>query len=363
MKKLSIVLLLIIVPALAGALAISQPASSMKPEGDGCFFRKSLHYTAHGMGYWYAKEQGGLETITGIPYEKLGCKNCHTDCCDRCHKVEKMVSDCKRASYSTERARNQDVCLSCHGREKTMIRVNHKNKQDDVHLANGMQCMDCHSAREMHGDGTPYKSLKQPGAMDTKCENCHDPVKPTESHSAHQGKLDCKACHIRHVVSCTNCHFDTLVKKGKRKAVPVWGWLFLMNIDGKVSSASMQTFVAGGKKTFLIFAPHMSHAVMKKGRACKDCHESANVKQALKGNFKLTWLKDGKVMNAKGVIPVSDAVDYKCAYLDRDKDGKWVPIKNPDKPKRQYVAFGKPLSKEQMKKLSKMQEAPAPRMK
>lgn len=202
-------------------LALSRPASSLKPDGEGCFFRKSLHFIAQGMGYWYSKEQGGLETLTGIPNEKRGCKNCHTECCARCHKTEKMVGDCKRASYSTGRARNPDVCLGCHGREKTMIRVNDKLKQDDVHLAKGMRCLDCHSAREMHGDGNPYKSLKQTRAMDAKCENCHDPVKPTESHTTHQGKLDCKACHIRHVVTCTNCHFDTLVKEGKRKAAPV----------------------------------------------------------------------------------------------------------------------------------------------
>jgi len=135
-----------------------------------------------------------------------------------------------------------------------------------------------------------------------------------------------------------------------------------MNYQGKVSSASMQTFVTRQNKTLLIFAPHMSHAVTKKGRPCKDCHESANVKQSLKGSFKLTWLEDGKVANAKGVIPVSDAVDYQCVYLDL-QDDKWAPIKNPAEPKRQYVAYGKPLTEEQMKKLSRIQEAPPPRMK
>jgi hypothetical protein len=362
MKRLSLAILFIIFPALLSAVALCRPANSQRPEGEGCFFRNSLHYTAQGMGYWYSKEQGGLESLTGIPYEKLGCKKCHTDCCDSCHKVEKMVKDCKQASYSTERARNQDVCLTCHGREKTMIRVDHKLKQEDVHLAAGMRCMDCHSSKEMHGDGTRYKSLKQTGAMDTKCENCHDPVKPTESHTAHQGKLDCKACHVRHVVSCTNCHFDTMVKEGKRKAVPVWGWVFLMNYQGKVSSASMQTFVTGGNKTFLMFAPHMSHSVAAKGRPCGACHGAPNMKQALKGKLKLTWLEDGKVINTKGVIPVAEEVNYQCAYLDR-RDGKWVPVKNPSQPKRQYVAFGKPLTKKQLEKLGRLQEVPPPRMK
>ena len=39
-------------------------------------------------------------------------------------------------------------------------------------------------------------------------------------------------CHIRHVVSCTNCHFDTMVGKKVRKAIPASGWVFLMNYEG-----------------------------------------------------------------------------------------------------------------------------------
>ncbi|MDP4978992.1 MAG: hypothetical protein NWQ21_06020, partial [Desulfobacterales bacterium] len=38
------------------------------------------------------------------------------------------------------------------------------------------------------------------------------------------------------------------------------------------------------------------------------------------------------------------------------------PIENPDKPLRQYVAFGQPLSKEQLEALAKKQAAPVPKM-
>jgi hypothetical protein len=163
------------------------------------------------------------------------------------------------------------------------------------------------------------------------------------------------------VVSCTNCHFDTLVEKGKRKAIPVSGWVFLMNYKGKVSSGSMQTFVTNGNKTFLLFAPHMSHSVMKEGRKCNGCHSTETIKQAGKGQIELTWLENGKVKNLKGVIPVVDGVDYKCSYQDL-KDGKWVPIANPMKPLRQYAAFGEPLTREQLEKLMKKQEPPLPKM-
>jgi hypothetical protein len=313
---------------------------------ENCFFLSSLHYTAKGMGYWYDKANGGLEIIAGVPYSNLTCKNCHVPGCDRCHKVEKD----KKLNYSTEAAKNQTMCLECHAREQAIIGIDRAAKQPDVHLAKGMKCMDCHSSREMHGGGVEYISLKQPGAMDTKCEKCHPSVKSTESHTVHGDKLDCKACHVRHVVSCTNCHFDTQIREGRRTAIPVSGWLFLMNYGGKVSSANMQTFVVKGDQTFFMFAPHMSHSVMKEGRKCDGCHGTKIMKDVQSGKVTLTWLEEGKTKNLKGVIPVVKGVDYQCIYQDR-KEGKWVPIQNPAKPLYHYAAFGEPLSQEQLNRL------------
>jgi hypothetical protein len=349
-----------VVAGVAGIL-LSASAIAQEVKKEECFYLESLHYSARGMGYWYGKEKGGLEQLTGIPYDELGCKNCHVAGCDRCHKEELKEKECTAYAYSTHGSKNQGLCLKCHGREQAMIQIDHKANQEDVHLQQGMVCADCHSAREMHGDGTAYISLKQPGAMDTKCENCHDDIKPTEAHTVHEDRVDCKACHIRHVVSCTNCHFDTLVEKGVRKAIPVSGWMFLMNYQGKVTSASMQTFVTGGNKTFLMFAPHMSHSVMKEGRACETCHNTDNVRKAVDGKVKLLWLKEGKVANLKGVIPVAARVDYPCVYQNY-VDEKWIPIDNPLPPIVQYAAFGEPLSAEQLRKMAMQQASPEPKM-
>jgi len=328
------------------AVGLGEDSYSQEIKKENCFFLSSLHYTAKGMEYWYDKANGGLEILAGVPYSNLTCKNCHAPGCDRCHKVEKD----KTLSYSTEAAKNQKMCLECHAREAAITGIDRAQKQEDVHFAKGMKCMDCHSPREMHGDGVEYISLKQPGAMDTKCEKCHPSVKPTDSHTVHGDKVDCKACHIRHVVSCTNCHFDTQIKEGKRTAIPVSGWVFLMNYGGKVTSANMQNFVVGTDKTFFMFAPHMSHSVMKEGRKCEGCHGTKIMKDVQSGTVKLTWLEKGKVMNLKGVIPVVKGVDYQCVYQDR-KEGKWVPIQNPSKPLYHYAAFGEPLSQEQLNKL------------
>ena len=312
-----------------------------------CIFKSSLHYTARGMGYWYDKSQGGLETITGVSYNDLGCKNCHISTCDECHKTEMNG----KVVYSNEPAKKQDMCLKCHAREASIIKINEKANTPDVHFAAGMQCMDCHTAREMHGDGVKYLSMKQLGAMDVNCEQCHDKITQTTSHKIHGNNLDCKSCHVQQVVSCTNCHFETMVNEGKRVAIPVSGWEFLMNYNGKVTSANMQTFVVPGNKTFMIFAPQFSHSVSKQGKKCEDCHNNSNVEKINSGTINLTWLKNGKVEQVNGVIPVVDAVKYNTVYQNYN-NGNWKPIENPPDPKVQYVSFGTPLTKEQLKKLS-----------
>jgi hypothetical protein len=198
--------------------------------------------------------------------------------------------------------------------------------------------------------------MKQQGAMDTNCEKCHDAINKSTSHIIHGGKVDCKACHVRHVVSCTNCHFETLVKEGKRVAIPVSDWLFLMNYDGKVTSANMQTFVVKDNKTFLMFAPQFSHSVIKEGRKCEECHATETVKQVQKGKVKLTWMENGELKHIHGVIPVGDGVQWNFISQNRENE-KWVPIENPTKPMLHYAGYGMPLSKEQLKKLSKAQKS------
>jgi len=337
----------------AGGVNLAWGESSITLTDNECFFLRSLHATARGMAYWYGKDVGGLETITNVPYSKLGCNGCHVQSCDRCHRT----TTGKKMSYTLKAAQKQDMCLQCHGREQALHSIDRAAKQEDVHVANGMQCTDCHSAREMHGDGTIYKSYREPGAMDTHCEKCHDAIKPSDAHTVHEGKLDCKACHVRHVISCTNCHFDHMAKTNERKAIPVSGWMFLMNYRGKVTSANMQTFVVRPDKTFLLFAPAMSHSIMKQGRKCDDCHGAKNMIQAKKDKaLKLTWLENGKVQNLKGVVPVVKGLKYDSVYQDL-VDGKWVPIKNPKAPLIQYPAFGEPLSLKQLDALQEPQEA------
>ena len=347
MKSILCVLIVVVM-----CIGLTDNLYSQDNQKHDCIFKSSsLHYSVKGMAYWYDKAQGGLETVSGVPYDDLSCKNCHISSCDVCHKEEKNG----KVIYSNEAAKNQNICLKCHARESSMMNIDKKLNTPDVHFSAGMECVDCHTPREMHGDGIEYYSMKQPGAMDVSCEQCHEKISKSRSHIIHGKNVDCKACHVQHVVSCTNCHFETMVKEGKRVAVPVSEWMFLVNSNGKVTSANFQTFVMPGKKTFLMFAPQFSHSVSKEGKKCEDCHANSNVKNASNGEINLTWIENNKVEQTKGVIPVVDGVEYNMIYQDY-KEGKWTPIENPVKPKIQYVGFGTPLTKEQLKKLMKTQK-------
>jgi hypothetical protein len=328
--------------------ALSGAASSQQPEKQSDLFDSSLHHTSRGMGFWYDKKNGGLETLTGVPYSQLGCKNCHVASCDDCHKTDVAG----KPAYSTKAARDQGLCLKCHGREASIMKIDKAQNQEDVHFSRGMQCMSCHTGSDVHGDGAEHASMKQVGAISPKCEACHQKVAPTLSHTSHAGKLDCNACHVRQVVSCTNCHFETLVKTGKRVSVPVSGWVFLMNYNGKVTSANMQTFVVEGKKTFLMFAPQFSHSVTKSGRTCEECHATEGAGQARSKLVKLLWLDKGGVQQARGVIPVAAGAKYGLVFQDF-QDGKWSVIENPPEPMIHYAGYGEPLSDAQVEKLAK----------
>ncbi len=63
----------------------------------------------------------------------------------------------------------------------------------DIHLQNGMQCVDCHFLRDMHGDGTLYTEPR--AATSIECIDCHGTVdkRPTLMTSGNGGQVDIAA--------------------------------------------------------------------------------------------------------------------------------------------------------------------------
>ncbi len=338
-------------------------------------FNTSLHSTRFGKEFWYSADNGGFENLTHIPISELGCRECHgpNDAngtpnpdpypgmhCNDCHKTN--------SDFSVE----QTQCYTCHGRQATEAM---KLGLSDVHRDAGMVCWDCHSSNDMHGDGTEYVSMLEDGAIDADCENCHGTAeRPMPAghgtYDPHGGKLACAACHAQTVISCYNCHFESVVEHHmKRAKQPLHGFVMLANRlkDGKVFPMSFQSATFEGK-AFVAFGPYAPHTITAQGRSCPECHNNMGGSVAAINEYNATgkiqfatWDDTNKVLtNLQGIIPIP--ADYETSLkmdfitYDGDTADPVVPSDNwssigKDTWDLHQMFFASPLTPEQMEKL------------
>lgn len=284
----------------------------------------SLHGTTAGMAYFYSAEQGGFETLTGVPYEELACKNCHVGEvdgqveCNKCHITQSVD------------APPQFKCIACHGRQNFEIMARKPDGSPgmtDVHYAKGMQCVNCHSMEQLHGDGEEYNSLHE--TVNVECSNCHTEVADNQAHQVHGENMDCAACHVRNVINCVNCHFETELEEDRKVAnTRYFNWRFLVKraSDGKITTGIIMSMVFEDK-SFVAAAPFYGHTigVPDPETICAECHQNANV-AAYNETGKIQIQKwneaEGKFEFATGVIPFPP--DYQDAFdmdfVTRDGD-------------------------------------------
>jgi hypothetical protein len=238
--------------------------------------------------------------------------------------------------------------------------IDKKAGAPDVHFAAGYQCFDCHTGREIHGTGTLPSSMRDIGYMEVGCENCHEGQNPdapeydasANHHVIHGNKLDCSACHVSNTMACYNCHFSKFLETGEKKGnfVPNKSWMTLINYDGKVCSGTIMTLVYE-KKTFVTYGPYYTHSIMKKGHSCDACHANEAVIMMQEGKkVPIAKFEDGKLVFWNGIIPtVAELIQN--LYLDKDAEGNWIPMENPEDELVQFSVYGEPITEEQMKKL------------
>lgn len=337
--KINLLIVLFIVFSLNCAFCQDQ-----KPLPVDNFYTKSLHYTNKGIGFVYSKENGGLERLTGMSGEELGClkAKCHATSCDACHLKE--VNG--KPSYSLDAEVALKACHQCHGELE--------KDNPDVHFAKGMKCMDCHTKREIHGDGAEHNSYNEPGFFDTKCENCHSKISQSVSHTVHGSRLDCAVCHTAQNVTCLNCHIGARLAVKKDVQIPVENMFFLINHDGKVKLGNLLTYVYQNK-TMITIAPTFGHTITKKARRCEECHDSKIVQDIKNNKLKMVKWEKGKMRNVEGVIPVLDGMKWDLVFLDR-KDTTWIPLTNPAEPLMNYSGYCTPITKEQFGKIETKQK-------
>jgi len=308
--------------------ATTPVTTSLSPTGQ--LIATSLHGTTRGMGYFYAKEQGGFEQFTHVAYQDLPCQNCHVkaDQCNTCHEK------------TGDRPANAK-CLQCHKRQgaEQMFSADH-------HLAPKsaggleMSCADCHSAKQIHGDGKQYNSLNEnPNKANCEQSGCHAKLNRSKPmHLQHNKDLDCAACHVKVTPSCYTCHFTQ--QDGFAKNIvfqpPITSWKLLVKskATGKITTGGLQTITSYQGHAFYALSPFFAHTIPEKsGVTCATCHSSPAVEEYREqGTMTLTrWDEAKKSINSmSGVIPVP--LDWKSAlrmdFLTQDAAGNWVFLKN-----------------------------------
>ncbi len=332
-------------------------------------FPTSLHKTREGKRTWYSKANGGFENITNIPVENVNCLKCHPGTKANGTPIDPATydpncDDCHNFSQGTTVP--EQICLKCHSRQ---AREKALYPGVDVHYSKGMTCMNCHTKKEMHGDGTSYASWLDPGATEVRCENCHTPLASNQAHNIHSAKVHCTACHAKTVISCYNCHFESEIQaKIKRPYGVLHGFLLLVRRmpENKVYSGTLMSLTYQGK-SFVTIAPYRAHIIMPKDstRQCSECHNNQNV-QTYNQTGKIYVVKwdtaQKKLINTKGVIPVPpdwmtslefDFVDY-TGRLDTTATDptKWVFLKSGTDLRQELSTYVAPLTTEQMAKLS-----------
>ncbi|MBW2646654.1 MAG: hypothetical protein JRE23_10830 [Deltaproteobacteria bacterium] len=319
-------------------------------------FSTSLHKTGEGMRYWY-EAKDGFKTLTGIPYDKLGCKQCHVKGCDDCHLKETK----KGQNLLVGNGQKNEICFKCHVRAKAVANLGKRQNSLDVHMEAGMTCIDCHTSREIHGDGNFYKTMRDPNAKDAACVNCHTknsedcPSLPaTKSHTVHNDKVDCNACHVRNTLTCYNCHFGEFAKtKSKPKSFvgKINDFLLLVKYKGKITSGNLQTLVSSENKPFIVYVPYLTHSIMSDGRKCEECHGTEAVSAIASGKrFTMATYKNDKINFYKGIVPLApDLLEWP---FFRKEGGKWLPFEPKQKPLIQMGLYAQPFTRDELKKLN-----------
>jgi hypothetical protein len=149
-----------------------------------------------------------------------------------------------------------------------------------------------------------------------------------------------------------NCHFGRFVESGNRKgnfmALPAN--VFLINYNGKVTTANIQTLVYNDEK-FIVYAPYYTHAVQAKARACTECHGTDLVKQIKKGEKVAAMeFKNGAFVPHDVAVPiVPDQLNW--PFLTKEGEN-WVVLDNEKKVHVQLACYGTPLTEKQIKRLA-----------
>lgn len=135
------------------------------------------------------------------------CFSCHASC-GQCHvsRPDSVEGGFIEGHNFNARPDQTNQCAACHG-SRVGNEFTGQHGQGDAHYTkHNMDCMDCHSGKELHGDGrTDHKDRYDAGGL-SQCADCHDLDTKVEQHALHGDKVSCYVCHSQPYSNCYACH-------------------------------------------------------------------------------------------------------------------------------------------------------------
>ena len=250
-------------------------------------YKKSLHYTTSGLRNGIRKRfsKAQLEQFDSKIFQQ-SCRSCHASCGD-CHVKTPVVAGVNQGLFANHRFRkkNEDkTCSACHGGRIYAEYTGKTSGVPDVHYSeSGMNCLNCHKAKELHGDGTEAESknnLKGKPAC-TDCHKMNASAKTGTVHKQHDSKVSCQACHVVSGYNhCSSCH----VGKGAKPSQGFFLGRDPQNRDRivllRMTPAARDTFASAGismdnydqAANFWAAPVHNIRKKTARTRTCAPCH-------------------------------------------------------------------------------------------
>ena len=259
--------------------------------------KTSLHYT--------------LATYKPMTYKRAGtdpaqlsslnqgmdnhCFGCHASC-GECHVSRPNFAkggfiDGHRFNKKPDQI-NQ--CTACHGSRVGNEFTGETGQGDTHYTSHDMDCMGCHSQKDLHGDGRSDHRNRYDVNDLAQCSDCHESDSSIEQHTLHEGLLSCYVCHSQPYANCYGCHVGldgkglAYFKNPDEKELLLIGrnpapsekrpekWMLVRRVP-----AVPTTFEYYGKDLLSRFddlnnwkyaSPHNIQRITSQNRECNNCH-------------------------------------------------------------------------------------------
>ena len=135
------------------------------------------------------------------------CFSCHASC-GECHisRPNTAKGGFIDGHKFNKKPDQTNQCTACHG-SRVGNEFTGETGQGDVHYTrHDMDCMECHSEKDLHGDGRSDHKDRYDVKNLAQCSDCHEPDTDIEQHTIHEDLVSCYVCHSQPYANCYGCH-------------------------------------------------------------------------------------------------------------------------------------------------------------